>query len=108
MGKTRPHVGPQSGSESAAATSRRRSPAKLPNQEREDRIREALRFLHLQRTAHGTFDDDGQLKLSDSTSQLIGGQITGTEIVRLRSGLAHWRERAVRLVHASLTHLSCP
>ncbi|WDO09905.1 hypothetical protein ME763_31950 [Streptomyces murinus] len=71
----------------------------LPNQEQEGSIREALRFLHLQRTARGTFDDDGQLELSDSTLRLTGGQLAWIETARLRAGLAHWRERAARLVH---------
>ncbi|MFB7594653.1 hypothetical protein [Streptomyces sp. NPDC056160] len=78
----------------------RRSPTKLPTQVQEDSIREALRFLHLQCTAHGTFDDDGQLGLSDSTFRLTGGQLAPVgETARLRAGPAHWRERAARLVH---------
>lgn len=71
----------------------------LPNREQEDAVREALRFLHLQRTARGTFDDDGQLELSDSTLRLTGGQLAWIETARLRAGLAHWREYAQRLMH---------
>ncbi|MFJ2719431.1 hypothetical protein [Streptomyces sp. NPDC087437] len=71
----------------------------LPNREQEDAVREAQRFLHLQRTARGTFDDDGQLELSESTLRLTGGMLAYLETARLRAGLAHWREYAQRLMH---------
>ncbi|MFF9310155.1 hypothetical protein ACF1BS_04510 [Streptomyces sp. NPDC014748] len=70
----------------------------LPNKEQEGAVREAQRFLHLQRTARGTFDDDGQLELSDSTLRLTGGMLAYLETARLRAGLEHWREYAVRLM----------
>ncbi|MEV7684515.1 hypothetical protein [Streptomyces bungoensis] len=71
----------------------------LPNREQEPTVREAQRFLHLQRTARGTFDDEGQLELSDSTLRLTGGMLAYLETARLRAGLEHWREYAWRLVH---------
>lgn len=71
----------------------------LPNKEQEGAIREAQRFLHLQRSARGTFDDDGQLELSESTLRLTGGMLAYLETARLRAGLAHWRDYAQRLVH---------
>lgn len=71
----------------------------LPNQEQENAVREAQRFLHLQRTARGTFDDEGQLELSESTLRLTGGMLAYLETARLRAGLAHWSEYAQRLVH---------
>ncbi|MFJ1653446.1 hypothetical protein ACIOC2_19065 [Streptomyces sp. NPDC088337] len=71
----------------------------LPNKEQEHAVREAQRFLHLQRTARGTFDDDGQLELSESTLRLTAGLLSHIEVARLRAGLAHWREYAQRLVH---------
>ncbi|MDX2749587.1 hypothetical protein PV413_03530 [Streptomyces scabiei] len=71
----------------------------LPNREQEGAVREAQRFLHLQRTARGTFDDDGQLELSESTLRLTGGMLAYLETARLRAGLAHWRDYAHRLVH---------
>lgn len=70
----------------------------LPNKEQEGTVREAQRFLHLQRTARGTFDDDGQLELSDSTLRLTGGMLAYLETARLRAGLEHWREYAQRLM----------
>jgi hypothetical protein len=70
----------------------------LPNREQEPAVREAQRFLHLQRTAHGTFDDDGQLELSDNTLRLTGGMLAYLETARLRAGLEHWREYAQRLM----------
>ncbi|MFJ4551027.1 hypothetical protein ACIP4X_17670 [Streptomyces sp. NPDC088817] len=71
----------------------------LPNKEQEHAVREAQRFLNLQRTARGTFDDDGQLELSESTLRLTAGLLSNIEVARLRAGLAHWREYAQRLVH---------
>ncbi|WP_435251662.1 hypothetical protein [Streptomyces tendae] len=71
----------------------------VPNREQEGAVREAQRFLHLQRTARGTFDDDGQLELSESTLRLTAGLLANIEVARLRAGLDHWREYAQRLVH---------
>lgn len=78
----------------------------LPNKEQEPAIREAQRFLHLQRTAHGTFDGDGQLELSDSTLRLTGGMLAYLETARLRAGLSHWRDYANRMVHGPELTLS--
>lgn len=71
----------------------------LPNQDQEHAVREAQRFLHLQRTARGTLDDDGQMELSDSTLRLTGGMLAYLETARLRAGLQHWREYARRIQH---------
>lgn len=71
----------------------------LPTREQEGAVREAQRFLHLQRTARGTLDDEGQLELSESTLRLTGGMLAYLETARLRAGLAHWREYAQRIVH---------
>ncbi|MER5909535.1 hypothetical protein ABT124_03265 [Streptomyces sp. NPDC001982] len=78
----------------------------LPNKEQEPAVREAQRFLHLQRSARGTFDDDGQLELSDSTLRLTGGMLAYLETARLRAGLQHWQEYAQRLVHQNDLTLS--
>lgn len=90
---------PAPGTEKEPSVKVRITHLELPNREQEGAIREALRFLHLQRTARGTFDDDGQLELSDSTLRLTGGMLAYIETARLRAGLEHWREYARRLVH---------
>jgi len=71
----------------------------LPTKEQEGAIREAQRFLHLQRTARGTFAEDGQLELSESTLRLTGGMLAYLETARLRTSLSHWRDYAQRIVH---------
>lgn len=71
----------------------------VPNRDQEGAIREAQRYLHLQRTARGTFDDEtGQLELSESTLRLTAGLLANIEVARLRAGLIHWQEYARRLV----------
>src|SRR3546814_18372904 len=78
----------------------------LPNREQEGAIREAQRFLYLQRTARGTLDDDGQLELSDSTPRLTGGMLAFIETARPRAGLAPWRDYAQRPVHGPASTLN--
>ncbi|WP_155054528.1 hypothetical protein [Streptomyces blattellae] len=71
----------------------------VPNRDQEGAIREAQRYLHLQRTARGTFDDEtGQLELSESTLRQTAGLLASIETARLRAGLSHWREYCQRLV----------
>ncbi|WP_432169124.1 hypothetical protein [Streptomyces sp. 1222.5] len=89
---------PAPGTEKEPSVKVRITGLELPNREQEPAVREAQRFLHLQRTARGTFDDDGQLELSDSTLRLTGGMLAYLETARLRAGLEHWREYAQRLV----------
>jgi hypothetical protein len=89
---------PAPGTEKEPSVKVRITGLELPNREQEPAVREAQRFLHLQRTARGTFDDDGQLELSDSTLRLTGGMLAYLETARLRAGLEHWREYAQRLM----------
>ncbi|MEV4974412.1 hypothetical protein [Streptomyces scopuliridis] len=71
----------------------------LPTAEQEGYVREAQRFLHLQRTARGTLDDDGQLELDDHTLRLTGGHLAYMETARLRAALTHWASYARRVMH---------
>ncbi|MEV6791314.1 hypothetical protein AB0M87_04780 [Streptomyces sp. NPDC051320] len=73
----------------------------LPNADQEGLVRDAQRYLFLQRTAHGTLDDDGQLELDDTTLRLTGGQLAYIETARLRAALGHWATYARRVVHTS-------
>ncbi|MGW7355148.1 hypothetical protein ACWGI0_00255 [Streptomyces sp. NPDC054802] len=70
----------------------------IPNQEQEGYVREALRFLHLQRTARGTLDDDGQLELDEQTLRLTGGHLAYIETARLRAALQHWASYVRRVL----------
>ncbi|MEU1596157.1 hypothetical protein ABZ468_25690 [Streptomyces sp. NPDC005708] len=97
---------PAPGTEKEASVKVRITHLEVPNREQEDAVREALRFLHLQRTARGTFDDDGQMELTDSTLRLTGGHLAWIESARLRAGLAHWQEYAQRLAHQNDLTLS--
>lgn len=89
---------PAPGSEKEPTVKVRIVSLELPNQEQEGAVREALRFLHLQRTARGTLDDDGQLELDESTLRLTGGQLAWIETARLRAALGHWAVYARRVV----------
>jgi len=90
---------PAPGSEKEASVKVRITSLELPNEAQEGYVREALRFLFLQRTARGTLDDDGQLELDDSTLRLTGGQLAYLETARLRAGLHHWETYARRVLH---------
>ncbi|MGI5288353.1 hypothetical protein ACQEVF_34135 [Nonomuraea polychroma] len=62
----------------------------VPNRDQEDAVRDAARALHLQRTAQGTLDEEGQLVLSQGTLKRIAGRLHEMEVSRLRAGLGHW------------------
>jgi hypothetical protein len=90
---------PAPGSEKEPTVKVRITSLEVPNQEQEGYVREALRFLHLQRTARGTLDDDGQLELDEQTLRLTGGQLAYIETARLRAALQHWNSYARRVLH---------
>ncbi|WP_426568157.1 hypothetical protein [Streptomyces canus] len=92
---------PAPGSEKEASVKVRIVSLELPNEAQEGYVREALRFLHLQRTARGTLDDDGQLELDESTLRLTGGQLAYLETARLRAAMGHWAQYARRVLHTS-------
>jgi len=92
---------PAPGSEKEASVKVRIVSLELPNESQEGYVREALRFLHLQRTARGTLDDDGQLELDESTLRLTGGHLSYLETARLRAALGHWSSYARRVLHTS-------
>lgn len=69
----------------------------VPNRDQEDTIRDAARALHLQRTAQGTLDEEGQLILSAGTLKRIAGRLHEVEVSRLRAGLGHWVTYAQRV-----------
>jgi hypothetical protein len=94
-------IEPAPGSEKEASVKVRIVSLELPNESQEGYVREALRFLHLQRTARGTLDDDGQLELDESTLRLTGGQLAYLETARLRAGLQHWASYARRVLHTN-------
>lgn len=76
----------------------------IPNRDQEGAIREAMRALHLQRTAQGTLDESGQLVLSEGTLKRTSGLLHAIEVARLRAGLNHWVNYAARVnSQASLT-----
>lgn len=69
----------------------------IPNRDQEGAIREAMRALHLQRTAQGTLDEEGQFVLSQGTLKRITGLLHEVEVSRLRAGLSHWVDYAARV-----------
>ncbi|MBY8341956.1 hypothetical protein LXH13_06440 [Streptomyces spinosirectus] len=90
---------PAPGSEKEASVKVRIVALELPNEAQEGIVRESLRFLHLQRTARGTLDDDGQLELDESTLRLTGGRLAYLETARLRAALHHWANYSRRVLH---------
>ncbi|MFJ8153885.1 hypothetical protein [Streptomyces sp. NPDC094468] len=92
---------PAPGSEKEPSVKVRIVSLELPNESQEGYVREALRFLHLQRTARGTLDDDGQLELAQDTLRLTGGHLAYLETARLRAGLGHWAAYTRRVLHTA-------
>lgn len=69
----------------------------IANDEQENILREAMKALHLHRTAYGTLDEDGELQLSQGTLERTGGMLHAVEAARLRAAVVHWREQALRV-----------
>lgn len=65
--------------------------------EQESQVRSLLRALFLQRTAQGTLDDAGEVKLSKQTIELTAGLAMGEEVARLRAVLDHVQTRVHEL-----------
>jgi hypothetical protein len=68
--------------------------------EQEQHVRSLLRALFLQRTAQGTLDDAGEVKLSKQTIESAAGLATGEEIARLRAILGHVQARVHEIATA--------
>lgn len=59
-------------------------------EEQEHHLREAMRALHLHRTANGTLDEANEVQLSDRTIELTAGVMHAVEAARLRAVVQHW------------------
>lgn len=64
--------------------------------EQEQHVRSLLRALYLQRTAQGTLDDAGEVKLSKQTIEQAAGLAMGEEVARLRAALG-WVAEALTI-----------
>lgn len=73
----------------------------IANEDQTDVIHEAMRALYLQRTASGTFTEDGDIELSGRTLQLTAGRLADVEVARLRVGLSHWAQYAYHVLATS-------
>ncbi|MFF8412901.1 hypothetical protein [Streptomyces omiyaensis] len=92
---------PAPGSDKEPVVRVRITSLEIPNEEQEEHIREALRYLYLQRTARGTLDDEGQLELDEHTLRLTGGLLAYVETARLEAGVRHWASYARRAAQAT-------
>jgi hypothetical protein len=59
--------------------------------EQEDTLREAMRALHVHRTAYGTLTDSLEVQLSERTLELVGGRLHAIEAARLHTAVSHWQ-----------------
>lgn len=94
---------PAPGTETSSSVKVRIVGMEIPNKDQEGYIREAQRALFLQRTAHGSLDEDtGEMELSEQTLRMTGGQMTYIETCRLTAVLKHWSDYARRVTLATL------
>lgn len=73
----------------------------VPSKDQAGAVREVLRALHLQRTAAGTLDEDGEIVLTDQTLKNAAGLLVDVEAARLRVGLKHYARAARDLSHTT-------
>jgi hypothetical protein len=70
------------------------SAMELATRDQEGAVRDAMRALHLQRTAQGTLTEDGEVELSKGTIERTAGVVSDLEVARLRAGLTQWAANA--------------
>lgn len=70
----------------------------IANEKQEDALRQAMRALHLHRTAYGTVTEDADVELSERTLELTGNLLHAIEAARLRSAALHWEQYARRVL----------
>lgn len=90
---------PAPASEKAPVVRVRITGLEVPADDQEGFIREAQRALFLQRTARGTFQEDGQLEFAPDTLRLAAGQMHAVGYARLKAHLAHWETYTHRLTY---------
>lgn len=61
-----------------------------------DPLRKALAALHLQRTAHGTLTEDGDVKMSTNVIEGCAGDVNLTAAVRMQIATEQLRDHATR------------
>ena len=91
------------GSDKKPSVSMRITSCEVPNRDQEGAVREAQRALYLARTASGTLDEDGTVRLNERTLKSAAGLLMSIETARLRAGLDFWTEYARRVVTQSTT-----
>lgn len=99
---------PAPGADREASVRVRMSALEIANPEQENAIREALRALHLHRTAYGKLTEDGDIELAQSTLERCAGMLHAIEAARLRAAVSHWQlytQRVQSLHDASVTEL---
>lgn len=70
----------------------------IANEKQEDALRQAMRALHLHRTAYGTVTEDADVELSERTLEMTGGLLHAIEAARLRSACLHWEQYARKVL----------
>ncbi|MEV2277754.1 hypothetical protein AB0I72_19420 [Nocardiopsis sp. NPDC049922] len=88
---------PPPDSEAGLWVKARISALEIASTDQEAALREAQRALYLQRTAHGTLDEDGEMQLDERTLELTGGLLNAIEAARLTAVLRHWAAYARRV-----------
>lgn len=71
----------------------------IPADDQAGFIREAMRALFLQRTAHGTFGEDGQLEFAPETLRMVAGQMHAVGFARMKTHMQRWQEYLRRLAY---------
>ena len=99
---------PDPGADSEASVKVRMSALEIANTDQEETLRQALRALHLHRTAYGKLTEDGDVELAETTLERTAGMLHAVEAARLRVAVTHWREYiggVLRLADPSVTEL---
>ncbi|OLT27765.1 hypothetical protein BJF83_17430 [Nocardiopsis sp. CNR-923] len=96
VGTLRPveRVEPMAGEDKEASLKLRLSSAEIPTPDQAETIREVQRALWLTRTATGTLDEDGDIRLAKITLQHAGRDVASAAAARLRAGVEQWHKQA--------------
>ncbi|MFY7069608.1 hypothetical protein ACOQFV_27435 [Nocardiopsis changdeensis] len=105
VGTLRPveRIEPMAGEDKEASLKLRLSSVEIPDVDQAEAVREVQRALWVTRTATGTLDEEGEIRIAKHTLRHAGRDVASLAAARLRAGVEQWQHEAHK---ATVAHLS--
>lgn len=96
-------IEPTPGEDKEPSLKLRLTSAEIPGADHTETLREVQRALWLTRTATGTLDEEGDIRLAKHTLKGAGGQVAYIAAARLRAGVDQWAKEARKATTSPLS-----